>query len=618
METKKFYPSLLKGAKSAALIIIVITLICPALRADPPRKFDLRDYNGNNYVTGVRSQAGGTCWTFGAYAGPEGWLLMSNGWAGNGEVNEPNLAEYHLDWWNGFNNFFNADADDPWNPSGVPVHNGGNYHMTSAYLSRGEGAVRELDAPGTSDPSDRFNINYHYYYVKEIEWYNIGDSLSNIDLLKTKIMTQGPMATCLTYDPSFLSPQLTHYQPPDNPMDLNHAVAIVGWDDDKATQAPLPGAWLVKNSWGSDWGFDGYFWISYYDKFCGREPDLGAVSFYDAVPLKYPHVYYYDYHGWTDTKSQWNEAFNAYVCEQEEVLTAVNFVTGVDSVNFEFIIFDDFQDGQLSGVIASGSGFRGHKGFHTEDLDSQIVMQPGNDFYVYLQLSNGGQPCDRTMRSLKTTAGTFRGPVVSKAEPGQSYYRDDTGWHDLYESDNTANFCIKAISCTFTIIENPPTLGHKYTPYEYRFRAVGGEKPYHWRRLSGQVPYGCAFTGDTIGMISGTPNWPGIFTVTVELQDSDDPPMMDTIIYQFVIGDPLPVCGDANGDLDITIADAVYLINYIFMNGSAPDPMGTAEVNCDSRVTLVDAVYLINYIFKSGNSPCDPSGDGFPDCAIVK
>lgn len=41
-----------------------------------------------------------------------------------------------------------------------------------------------------------------------------------------------------------------------NQFDINHAVVIVGWDDDK-------GAWLVRNSWGAGWGNDGYCWIKY-------------------------------------------------------------------------------------------------------------------------------------------------------------------------------------------------------------------------------------------------------------------------------------------------------------------------------------------------------------------
>jgi hypothetical protein len=61
--------------------------------------------------------------------------------------------------------------------------------------------------------------------------------------------------------------------------------------------------------------------------------------------------------------------------------------------------------------------------------------------------------------------------------------------------------------------------------------------------------------------------------------------------------------GDANGDGTIDIADVVYLINYLFVNGPSPEPLETGDCNCDEVVDIADVVYLINYLFISGPPP---------------
>jgi hypothetical protein len=65
------------------------------------------------------------------------------------------------------------------------------------------------------------------------------------------------------------------------------------------------------------------------------------------------------------------------------------------------------------------------------------------------------------------------------------------------------------------------------------------------------------------------------------------------------------LCGDANGDEQANVGDAVFLINYVFKSGAAPDPLEAGNANCDSDVNVGDAVYLINYVFKSGAEPCE-------------
>jgi hypothetical protein len=61
--------------------------------------------------------------------------------------------------------------------------------------------------------------------------------------------------------------------------------------------------------------------------------------------------------------------------------------------------------------------------------------------------------------------------------------------------------------------------------------------------------------------------------------------------------------GDANGDGIINAADVVFLINYLFQSGLAPDPFELGDANCDGVVESSDVIYLINYLFKSGAAP---------------
>ena len=62
--------------------------------------------------------------------------------------------------------------------------------------------------------------------------------------------------------------------------------------------------------------------------------------------------------------------------------------------------------------------------------------------------------------------------------------------------------------------------------------------------------------------------------------------------------------GDANKDGSVSVSDIVYLINYLFKGGPAPNPIiQVGDANCDGKVSVSDVVYLINYLFKGGPEP---------------
>jgi C1A family cysteine protease len=129
---------------------------------------------------------------------------------------------------------------------------------------------------------------------------------------------------------------------------INHDVAIIGWDDNKVTAAPNKGAWLCKNSWGTDWGINGYFWISYYDKYCCHYNEREwTASFQGVERMPYNHIYYHDYHGWQATLTKHLEAFNAFNSTTNNVLHAVSFFTPTDNEAYTIRIYNSFEGNEL-------------------------------------------------------------------------------------------------------------------------------------------------------------------------------------------------------------------------------------------------------------------------------
>jgi len=188
--------------------------------------------------------------------------------------------------------------------------------------------------------------------------------------------------------------------------------------------------------------------------------------------MTYDNVYYHDYHGWRDTLSIATEAFNAFEATGTQTIESVSFFTAVDYVDYIVRIYDDFDGIDLTNELATISGSYDHAGFHTVNLDTGISVTEGDDFYVYLSLSDGGHPYDRTSDIPVLLGASYRTIVISSANPEESYYKNGGDWLDFYDYDdpsgfqNTGNFCIKALSVDGTSGTNPPqNLGFEIINY---------------------------------------------------------------------------------------------------------------------------------------------------------
>jgi hypothetical protein len=78
----------------------------------------------------------------------------------------------------------------------------------------------------------------------------------------------------------------------------------------------------------------------------------------------------------------------------------------------------------------------------------------------------------------------------------------------------------------------------------------------------------------------------------------------------FSVGDEFDWCdhrsGDLNVDGEIDISDMVFMVEYMFTNGEAPDPLELADVDANGAVDIADMVYFVEFMFGGGAAPQHP------------
>ena len=232
----------------------------------------------------------------------------------------------------------------------------------------------------------------------------------------------------------------------------NHAISVVGWDDDKVTNSSNKGAWLVRNSWGSDeYSHFGYFWMSYdepsiYDRVyaldCVSDTGSSDDDFYD-------HNYQYDLsaysqYGWIGTGTSSTIA-NIFTATGTQLLKAVGVETQNPNINYTVSIYTDIANSsnpESGTLVRTQTGSFTYQGFHTIKMDNPLTLTKGETFSVVIKLESkdgksGAYYVMESKYNLGNAASWYCG-----GEKGQSFYYN-YGWRDMVESMG-ANVRIKA------------------------------------------------------------------------------------------------------------------------------------------------------------------------------
>lgn len=420
-----------------------------------PARYNLAE---NGFVTDVKNQQdSGNCWAFAALASLETCVLKASNKTFNFSVeNMKNLIEmYSAYGWK------------------METNEGGYNGMPMGYLASWLGPVNAtldpFDDKGTLSPLLDSEMHIQNIYVLPAR-----TSYTDNDAIKEAILKYGGLYASYYHSAGYLNSKTNAYYDPYT-GNGNHAITVVGWDDNYSKNnfytAPAgDGAFIVKNSWGSSWGDNGYFYISYYDRVLfAVNKDNQAFTYILNDTVRYTKNYQYDVAGMTDylitgKKTVWYQ--NIYNATGNEAIAAVStfFNTTVD---YEISIY-------VNDVLQlTQNGRHEGSGYYTIPLKEYVPVTVGDIFKIVVKLANpqNGYAAVPISEQLSTTRCYYA--------PGVSYFSNDgKKWTDLYDYSasayshtyNSQVACLKAF--TVADMQNTTVTLNNITPKVQEFSEI--------------------------------------------------------------------------------------------------------------------------------------------------
>ncbi|WP_298518538.1 C1 family peptidase, partial [uncultured Methanobrevibacter sp.] len=394
-----------------------------------PSSYDLRLLN---HVTPVKNQgSGGNCWAFAAIAALESCILKATG-------QEYDLSEENV------KNLMALYSDYGWK---METNTGGYDKMGVGYLTGWLGPVYDVDDvySGQSLLSGVMDSIVHVQNIICLQ----RSSYTDNDEIKRAIMDYGAVSTSIYWSGSYAKGKNYYYN---GDTGANHAVAIVGWDDNYSrtnfrTTPQGDGAWIIKNSWGTSSGDKGYYYVSYYDtKFAPLNNPEKTFTFILNDTIKFDKNYQYDIPGKTDyflnsSSTVWYK--NKFISTGNEYLAAVSTYFEKNT-NWDLSIY-------VNNVLRHTQSGVAHSGYSTIDLNNMISLRIGDVFEVVFKITVDGEAAFPISEAVSLNHKMYSENISFLSYDGEN-------WVDLYNLTwnysthkyNSQVACIKA----FTIL-NP-------------------------------------------------------------------------------------------------------------------------------------------------------------------